>query len=144
MATLGQFADRMDRRAARVEENTNRRVRRIALAIFTELVVQTPVDTGRARSNWVVSLDHATNDPPFSPYAPGKDGNTAAANASAAIQIGTASMSDRRPEQDIYIVNNLPYIEALADGWSPQAPPGWVENAIQYGTAAGSGIKVID
>lgn len=139
-----EFANRMDRRAERIEQNVNRRVRRIGLAIFTELIVQTPVDTGRARSNWVITLERPSTDPWFEAYVPGKDGSTAQQNSTEAIQAGTASISDRRPEQDIYIVNNLPYIERLAAGWSSQAPPGWVENAVQYGIAAGSGVRVVD
>jgi len=144
MATLGQFGDNMIRRGVRVEANLNRRVRRIALAILSEVVVQTPVDTGRARSNWVVSLGHMAEEPPFPPYAPGEDGSTASANSTAAIQLGMAAMSDREPEQDIFITNNLPYIGRLNEGYSPQAPANYIQNAIQFGIAAGSNIKVID
>lgn len=144
MATLGQFGNKMIKRSVRVEANLNRKVRRIALAIFSEVVVQTPVDTGRARSNWVVSLGHMTEEPPFSPYVPGKDGSTAAANSTAAIQIGMAAMSDRRPEQDIFITNNLPYIGRLNEGYSAQAPANYIQSAVQFGIAAGSSTKVID
>lgn len=144
MATLGQFGDRMIRRGVRAEANLNRRIRRIAVAILTEVVIQTPVDTGRARSNWFVSVGGSPEEQPFDAYAPGQDGSTAAANATAAIAAGTAAVSDREPEQDIYISNNLPYIERLNQGWSAQAPAGFIEAAVQYGIQVGNGVKVID
>lgn len=144
MATLDQFGNNMRRRGVRVEAGVNRKVRRIALAILTEVVVQTPVDTGRARANWSVGLGGPPDSGNEEPFAPGQGGNTAAANATAAIDAGRAAMEDREPEQDIYISNNVPYIQRLNEGWSAQAPAGFIQSAVTYGVAVARGDKVVD
>jgi hypothetical protein len=146
MATnsLGDLDKKMTRLSVRAEAGINRKVRRTALAIFTELVVQTPVDTGRARSNWLIGLGGPPDDGNIPAWAPGQDGNTAAANSTATIAAGTAAVSDREPGQDIYISNELPYIEQLNKGSSAQAPAGFVETAVQYGSAVARNEKVLD
>lgn len=143
MATLDDFGRRMRRRADNIPERLNQRVRRIAMAVLTELVVSTPVDTGRARSNWHVGLGAPPDSGNEEPYHPGEDGSTDAANARAAIAVGQAALSDRRPEQDVYISNNLPYIARLNEGWSAQAPAGFVQTAVANGMQSGSSGKPI-
>lgn len=89
--------------------------------ITAELIKTTPVDTGWARSNWVPNID--------APFP-----NTA----------GVKTDIDPGPQQDglarvvssyqfprsIFITNNVPYITELNEGWSAQAPAGFVQNAI--------------
>lgn len=142
--SLGDLEGKMTRLSVRAEAGINRKVRRTALAILTELAVSTPVDTGRARANWTVGLGGPPDDGDFPAFAPGKGGNTAAANATASIETGKAAMSDREPGQDIYISNNLPYIEVLNAGSSAQAPAGFIEKAVQYGSAVSRNEKVLD
>lgn len=144
MANLSEFSRRMERLGARAEEGANRRTRKIALAILTEVAVMTPVDEGRARSNWTVGLGGPPDEGNFPAFVPGEDGSTAAANTNAAIAAGEAAMRDRDIEQAIYITNEVPYIESLNDGSSAQAPAGFVQRAVQYGTAVGSGEKVLE
>ena len=118
--SFASFSVRMAAIAAGVPVHANRIKQRAALLLDSELVQATPVDTGRARSNWVISLDSPTDrirnvqDPQYTPGAE-EEG------------IVHASV----PGQDIYVSNNLPYIGALNNGWSAQAPAGFVEDAIQ-------------
>lgn len=135
MATLRIFAQRMRRHGAQVERNAGALVRRAALAVDATVVLATPVDTGRARSNWQANLSgpaQGTQDP----YAPGVGGNTAGANTQAALDQARATIASHRPGQAIHITNNLDYIGKLNDGHSAQAPAGFVQTAVLRGLAA--------
>lgn len=108
---------------ARVVQNG---VRKIGMQALRGVVMRTPVDTGRARSNWQVSVDTPllTN---INAYAPGtKLGIGEAGNAQATIQAGSAIIDNAKPFGMIFISNGLPYINRLEHGWSGQAPAGMV------------------
>lgn len=141
---LRSFAARMRRRGQQVETNTNRVKREVALVADRELVLETPVDTGRARSNWIVSLV-APVLADIMPYAPGqKLGKGERENAQAAIDQGSGQIVVARPGQDIYISNNVHYIGRLNDGWSAQAPAGFVQAAVHRAVAVVRKARVLD
>lgn len=132
--TLDEFGKRMNRRAANLPDEVNRIKRKTALAVDQALVLATPVDTGRARSNWLVSLGTGRADT-VAPYAPtSKAGISESTNAQGAISQGSGEIARAVPEQDIYITNNLPYIIPLNQGHSAQAPAMFVEQAIDAGS----------
>lgn len=80
---------------------------------------------GTARRNWQASL----NAP-----ASGEMRETDPSGAAALrLQETTAGQFTTRRHQSIWLTNNLPYIGALNDGWSTQAPAGFVEEAIRVG-----------
>lgn len=145
MADLKQLGRNARRRGKRVESQASIIVKKTALAIDAELVISTPVDTGRARSNWTLTLD---NPPPpdetYDAYSPGESGSTGAANAQAAMEQARTAISDRREGQEVHLSNNLPYIGRLNEGWSAQAPAGFIERAMAAGRAAVAGEKLID
>lgn len=145
MASLSQFSSRMARIAANVPEQADRAVRAAALACDQAAVTGTPVDTGRARSNWIASLNTGSSDE-VEPYAPGTGGSTAGANAQAALDQaqGVVAGYDGDRHTSIHITNNLPYIERLNDGWSAQAPAGFVQTAVQAGVAAAKTVRILD
>lgn len=134
MATLEQFSKRIMEIGAQVAERADVAVRATALAVDQTVVMATPVDTGRARSNWIVSIG-APSRTTVDPYAPGVGGSTAGANAAAALAQGQAAIAQYNGLRDsaIAISNNLPYIGRLNDGYSAQAPAGFVEKAVQSG-----------
>jgi hypothetical protein len=115
--------------------NTDQVVRRAALAAATAVIVATPVDTGRARANWQVGLDapvltlRETAGP--SPAAP-----IAAAQAQIERYRGSA-------HREIWLTNNLPYIQKLNEGWSAQAPAGYVEQAIAMAVRSVKGARLL-
>jgi hypothetical protein len=128
--------------AKRIEDNANKAVRKVALVIDREVVLQTPVDTGRARANWRVGLNTpvtAARDA----FAKGQKGSTASANADAAIAEGQNVIDGRQTGQPIYISNNVEYIGRLNEGSSAQAPAGFVEAAISRGVSAVEGAKLL-
>lgn len=85
--------------------------RAIALELFRSVILDTPVDTGRARGNWQTSL--------WNP----KDGEVER-DMSAALQETARETSVFGMGKLIYLANNLPYIYRLEFGWSKQAPGG--------------------
>ena len=129
MADLRQFAGRIRVMGKRIEKNADAMTRKVALAVDSAVVIATPVDTGRARSIWQVNL-----------------GGPASGTRDALDQTGQAAIAEGRTEiakykggSAIHITNNLPYIGRLNDGWSAQAPSGFVEKAVLVGVAAAQG-----
>ncbi len=147
MASLNEFSRRMGVLAGRIGGNTTRLVRKTALAADQAVVSGTPVDTGRARSNWIVELNGAAGeDDIIGPYVAGEGGSTGDSNVAAALAQGEAVISRYVSGQDqsIHITNNLPYIGALNDGSSAQAPANFVQEAIMEAVQAVNSSRIID
>lgn len=132
MASLIEFGRRMDVIAEGVAVNTDKLVRTVALVADQALASGTPVDTGRARSNWIAQIGAAASDV-IPAYDPGKDGATAAANTQAAMAQAETVIAGYKGDSDteIHLTNNLPYIGRLNDGYSHQAAANFVEDSIQ-------------
>lgn len=144
MASLNDFARRIRIRGRQVEEGVNRIVRKVALIADRELVLETPVDTGRARSNWQVSLGSPITAQ-REPYAPGEGlGRGEGQNAAGALAQAQEQIAERRPGQTVYITNNVGYIGPLNDGTSAQAPAGFVQAAITRAVKAARNGRVFD
>lgn len=110
------FADRAGEAADLV-------VRKICLDLFSDITINTPVDTGRARANWLASVG-VPNTATFE-YASSPQAASGKAIADAQTAIAQA------PGNVFWISNNLPYIYRLEfEGWSKQAPNGMVRLAI--------------
>lgn len=129
--TLDQFSRRITRVGAQIAANADRLVRTVALAADQVVVMETPVDTGRAKSNWIVALGSAPSGT-IDPYASGEGGSTAGSNEAAALAQAERVISGYNGDMgvEIYITNNLPYIEELNRGSSAQAPAQYVETAL--------------
>jgi hypothetical protein len=74
-----------------------------------------PVDTGRFRVSWQVGEN----------AAPG--GEKPAGTYTGTPQIDRIGYSQEKLGNVYSVHNNLPYAERLAQGWSNQAPSGWVQ-----------------
>lgn len=145
MAGLDDFAKRLDRIAVLVEGNVERAVKDCAGAVARSVISNTPVDTGRARSNWTAQMDEVFAGL-FPARAPGIAGSTAEANAVAAIEAAEQVIEtfDIEKNGSIHVTNNLPYIGALNDGHSKQAPPDFVRLAVLDGLATVRGAKIVE
>jgi len=78
-----------------------------AFAVYASVVKKTPVDTGRARGNWNISVgspDTSTSENKVPKY-----------NSS-------DSIPEPRGDESIFISNNLPYITTLEYGGFPNPP----------------------
>jgi|5_EtaG_2_1085323.scaffolds.fasta_scaffold70247_3 hypothetical protein len=96
----------------------NTAVRRLALGIVVRNIPASPVDTGRFRSNWTISID-----------APSNTSSIDVISESAAIsKVSMESKGfDIMKNSSMHIVNALPYAKRLAMGYSSQAPAGWLD-----------------
>ena len=139
MPNLREFSGRIRIMGKRIEENADALVRRTALAVDGAVVMATPVDTGRARSNWQVSIGENAPSGVRPAFAPGEERSTEGENTRQAIDEGKAVINTYNGQGTIHITNNLSYIGRLNDGHSAQAPAGFVEKAVLVGVAAVQG-----
>lgn len=138
---VNNFVRRINRRAANVRENVEHLRRAVATEMLSTVVRATPVDTGKARSNWKVGIGVPDTDVQ-DPYSPGmKLGLSESANASAAIAAGNAVIAMSSPDDVLYISNSVPYINRLNDGYSKQAPAGFVERALAAGQSRARRVR---
>lgn len=114
MARTGGWSTPPSLFAGVVEEQLSQRVRVIAMALLNEIVLRSPVDTGRFRGNNIVSV--------------GAPVYTSSANvdptSSETIQQGVRVMTGLEPYSLVFLQNNLAYAENLENGHSKQAPTG--------------------
>lgn len=92
-------------------------VRKTVIDMGSRMIEQSPVDTGRFKSNWQFGQGSINRD---TGNAPGFDAAAAIRNS-----IATAPMGGHW-----YITNSLPYASRLEHGWSRQAPAGMVRITI--------------
>ena len=124
MASLSEFAKRIRRRADSIVEEVDKTVVETAIAIDQIVVVETPVLNGFARGNWDVGINTPITD--FDEGKADKDGNST-------INRNNGKILTRQNGQTIYLSNPTPYIGRLNDGWSAQAPKGFVQQAVKTG-----------
>lgn len=118
MSDFNRFSRQLDQAFQdKVLGTLSQTVRKVALTVDRELVLKTPVDTGRARSNWIPSLEA----PSVRLVGPGQKPDI------------DGDLAQYTVDKTIFITNNLPYIRRLNEGHSDQAPAGFVDDAIQKG-----------
>lgn len=98
-----------------------------AIVVGNEYGPGTPVDTGNARGHWYVAM--GGGDPPHDGSAATSGTGAATAGlealARAADNIATMQLGDV-----MSWVNDVPYIEALNNGHSQQAPAGMIDPVV--------------
>ena len=120
---LNDLANSLEQRAKGYEKRSSDFAVKVASELLTNLLWRTPVDTSTALSNWQVSFDAPVSSF-IKAYVPGYLGYTASASINEALNVGNATLARKKPGQTIYISNNTPYIRALENGSSKQAPQG--------------------
>ena len=103
---------------------------KITLDVTANLIEDTPVDTGWARANWVPSVGKPSRRPAqlFSGRTPSASVQAAAAKQS----LGQAQALGYKLDRGrVFVNNNVNYITRLNDGYSRQAPAGFVQRAIR-------------
>ncbi|WP_178124490.1 HK97 gp10 family phage protein [Spartinivicinus ruber] len=104
------FSSDLGRFSVESLQAVERIIRAIKLELFSGVILDTPVDTGRARGNWQTSTGYP--------------------KTSTVERFGAnASLNEMRNnlgglDGTTYLTNNLPYIERLEFGYSRQAPSG--------------------
>lgn len=117
----GSFALDIGRFVAKANGNIDLVTRKIALDLFTRVIRRTPVDTGRARGNWMSSVSTMVLQ---ETGAIDKSGGNAISKAASTVQ-------GAKGGDVIYLTNTLPYILRLEEGSSTQAPNGMVALTVQ-------------
>lgn len=118
-ANVRDFSLQIDREWAAKEQDIDDLVHEIALETTRRITLKSPVDTGRFRSNWFVSV----NSPNGMTTTQIRSAEQVVLEADVAL-----GATDKLPM--VYIQNNLPYANRLENGWSKQAPAGMVAVSI--------------
>jgi hypothetical protein len=103
---VAAFKARLDDMAKWVQQQAADLQKRIVGEAFYRLVQATPVDTGRARSGWRITVNGLASD---------------------AV---AAAMQGLKPGDRVGLTNPVVYMERLAQGYSKQAPAGWIDRAL--------------
>jgi hypothetical protein len=124
---LSSFTLDIQRFVDKAKGNVDLVVRKIALDMFRRVIIKSPVDTGRFKSNWQVAIGSI---PAGTLELNDKTG-------AATISKVTAATLGFKAGEVIYLVNNLAYARALEYGHSKQAPAGMVRVTIaEYNAVA--------
>jgi len=112
---LSQFTLALTRAAERLPaEGVVKLQKTLVFEALSRLVQRTPVLTGRARSNWQVTIGQPS------------ESQVGIDTATGTVTRGTAALAQLPPYQIVWISNNVPYIQKLEMGSSKQAPAGMV------------------
>ena len=121
----------MPRETAILIEALNEFVEQVVVGLSTNatanLIEDTPVDTGWARSNWVPTIGVS-----FEGTAGTRESAEQGSLNPGPQQSGLASIaaSYRLQNGSVFVTNNVPYIVELNEGSSSQAPSGFVQMGI--------------
>lgn len=119
--------------------NADMVVRKCTFEMFKRVIIKSPVDTGRFKSNWQAAVgvvpsgtiglaDSITHDEGGKERDRGAS-RDAAAGSAAFARVNAVALSGKAGDV-IYLVNNLHYANELEYGHSNQAPEGMVRISI--------------
>lgn len=129
MASLRDLARKCDRLPRQIKIAAANAAIEASKRLLERLWADTPVDTSKALSNWLVGIGKASQYSRMA-YVEGFAGYTANASTAAARVVAFAALERKKPGQVIHITNNVNYINKLNAGSSKQAPPMFIESAV--------------
>lgn len=138
---LAGLAKRMKLYAKSVENNAPKAVGEVAYAIAPILVYATPVDTSRARSNWIGTIGSPSTQVLFS--KPDEPGDASLGGKVAISSISAVAKAYKGEPGGIFITNNNEYIQQLNRGSSGQAPAMFVEKAVVSAVRSLKTVKLL-
>ena len=112
------FASDLGRFAKKADKQIDQARRKTVLDLFSSVIKDTPVKTGRAKGNWQTSVGTV------------KAAVLDRTGESAAQAELIAALGQWSDDETIYMSNGLAYIERLEDGSSKQAPAGMVRRNV--------------
>lgn len=121
----GTFARDLERFAKKTKLTVDQVHRGVVLELFSSVVRDTPVDTGRARANWLPAANTARTETVEWP----EQGAKAMATTRTLAEIENVARDAKAGDVTI-MTNNLPYIGRLEEGSSTQAPQGMVRRNV--------------
>ena len=137
-ANLREFNREIDDFARKLPEKVTVMQKKIVLEALRRLIQKTPVDTGRARLNWQVTIDHpAEGQLDLRKFDKAKKA-AAVVDAPPLSMVGQEVITEAvgvlrslPPFEMVWISNNVDYIEFLEHGSSQQAPEGMLAVTIE-------------
>jgi len=118
---IEQFNKEIDEFAKSIQDEAMTMLRKIVLEALRRLVMKTPVDTGRARGGWQVTIGSPAEGQTGKQDKEGRE----------TIAKGLPALKDFDPYQIVWISNNVDYIEFLEHGSSEQAPAGMLAITVE-------------
>lgn len=98
-------------------------IREASGELFSDIILNTPVDTGALRGAWIASLNTPDS----------RDVGTLDKNGANTAIKALYSISNFKVGDTLYLTNNKPYAEFIEYGYSAQAPTGMVRvNIIRF------------
>ena len=137
---LSAVAGRNKKLGLAILEEINKAIVEMVARIDSGVVIANPVDTGRSRSNWIISLNNPTSE-----LITGEEQGDSASpiGPEQALSQGQNTLKSRKGGDTIYLQNNTSYIEQLNNGSSAQAPANFVQKAIMEGISSLKNRKVV-
>lgn len=118
---MKSVADQIRQIAERSGKKTETVVRETLFRVGQSVVLMTPVDSGRARANWLHGIGNYTQKQL-------DDTDKSGGVAINALNVGLEKLSIG---QTFYFTNSLPYAQKLEYGSSLQAPAGMVRVSVE-------------
>lgn len=104
---------------------------KVVLQVLNGVIFKTPVDTGRARGGWQVTINFVSNE----------DTGIKDKNGSATVEAGVGALNGLKPFSVVYVNNNVEYIIPLEEGHSKQAPQGMIALTLEEVRQQFVGVK---
>ena len=116
------FASQLGRFSGKTKRNLDAARRAVAIKLFSAVIMDTPVLTGRLRGNWQTSINS-----PVTGEIDREDASGAEAIKQVESMVGAS-----KPTDVMYLRNNLPYAYRIEyEGWSKvKAPEGMVRRNV--------------
>lgn len=114
---------------------------RLAQAVAFNLIMETPVDTSTALSNWLAGIRNPKSKKVKAHFV-GIDGSTHSQSSSIAYAVANTVIQRAKVGQTIFISNNIEYINLLNQGYSKQAPVNFIELAVAKSVNQLKGMKL--
>lgn len=105
---MAEWSIDMSKYAEKAKSKIEKVRRNYAFALYSSIVKKTPVDTGRARGNWNISV--------------GKDDTSVSDKKMKSGLKYKENSINAKGDESIFISNNLPYITTLEYGGYPNPP----------------------
>lgn len=115
------FASDLKRFQKKFDRATNEVISGVETALFSAVILDTPVDTGRLRANWQVSVNLPASAQTLSENDPTGQG---------VIAKTSGFVETLRGGRETFLTNNLAYAVPIEFGYSSQAPEGMVRKNV--------------
>lgn len=91
------------------------KIKKAFIGLSTDIIMDTPVLSGRLRNNWMVSVNQGSNE---------------TTESTENESIGRVNAVKFKLGDTLYLTNNLPYAERIEYGYSKKAPNGMTRRNI--------------